>query len=156
MNVRSMAKRSFSTASIHIGIAVDTERGSSPPSSATPIANRSSRSQKNPPVSIASAGPDALAPRLMSGRTFTITNLGMFGIDAFTPILNLPEAAILGVGRIIAKPVVIDEDTEELAVRQDATLSLTFDHRVVDGAPAARFLQTLSRTIERPTSWLMR
>jgi pyruvate dehydrogenase E2 component (dihydrolipoamide acetyltransferase) len=80
----------------------------------------------------------------------------MFGIDAFTPILNLPECAILGVGRIVPRPVVIDEETEEIAVRRMLTLSLTFDHRVVDGAPAARFLQALVGMIERPTTWLMR
>ena len=105
---------------------------------------------------IASSRAGTLAPDLMSGSTFTITNLGMFGVDAFTPILNLPEAAILGVGRIVAKPVVIDEETEAIAVRKMLTLSLTFDHRIVDGAPAARFLQMLGRMIERPSSWLMR
>ena len=98
----------------------------------------------------------AIDPDALTGGTFTISNLGMFGIDAFTPILNLPECAILGVGRIVAKPVVIDEDTEEIAVRRILTLSLTFDHRIVDGAPAARFLQTLSGMIERPFTWLLR
>jgi pyruvate dehydrogenase E2 component (dihydrolipoamide acetyltransferase) len=143
-------------ASIHIGIAVDAERGLFAPV----IRNADSKSlfaiAEESAGLIASARAGSLAPDLMSGSTFTITNLGMFGIDAFTPILNLPEAAILGVGRIVAKPVVIDEETEEIAVRKMLTLSLTFDHRIVDGAPAARFLQTLSRMIEHPTSWLMR
>jgi pyruvate dehydrogenase E2 component (dihydrolipoamide acetyltransferase) len=80
----------------------------------------------------------------------------MFDVDAFTPIINLPECAILGLGRIQARAVVIDEDTEAVAVRKMMALSLTFDHRVVDGAPAARFLQSLRRKIERPYTWLMR
>jgi pyruvate dehydrogenase E2 component (dihydrolipoamide acetyltransferase) len=143
-------------ASVHIGIAVDGERGLFAPV----IRNADRKSlftiAEESTGLIASARAGSLAPDLMSGSTFTITNLGMFGVDAFTPILNLPEAAILGVGRIVAKPVVIDEETEEIAVRKMLTLSLTFDHRSVDGAPAARFLQSLSRMIERPASWLMR
>ena len=83
----------------------------------------------------------------LSGGTFTITNLGALGIDAFTPVINPPECAILGVGRIIAKPAVVDG---EIAVRQMMTLSLTFDHRLNDGAPAARFLQRISQLIEQP------
>ncbi len=71
----------------------------------------------------------------------------MYDIDAFTPIINLPEAAILGVGRIQSKPVVQDG---EIVVRQMWTLSLVFDHRLVDGAPAARFLQRIKQFIENP------
>jgi pyruvate/2-oxoglutarate dehydrogenase complex dihydrolipoamide acyltransferase (E2) component len=92
----------------------------------------------------------------MHGGTFTITNLGPYAIDAFTPIINLPECAILGVGRIRARPVVIDEATEQIAVRRMLALSLTFDHRLVDGAPAARFLQQVKQYVERPTLWLVR
>lgn len=95
-------------------------------------------------------------PEDLSGATFTITNLGMYEIDAFTPIVNLPQCAILGVGRIIPRPVVVDETTAEIAVRRMLTLSLTFDHRLVDGAPAARFLQRIKHFVERPTSWLFR
>jgi pyruvate dehydrogenase E2 component (dihydrolipoamide acetyltransferase) len=76
----------------------------------------------------------------VSGGTFTITNLGTWGVDAFTPILNLGETGILGVGRIAEKPVIY---RGEIARRSMLTLSLTFDHRVVDGAPAAAFLQTV-------------
>jgi len=92
----------------------------------------------------------------VSGGTFTITNLGMFEIDAFTPMVNLPQCAILGLGRIIAKPVVVDETSEQVAVRRMLSLSLTFDHRLVDGAPAARFLQRIKHLVERPTLWLFR
>ncbi len=88
-----------------------------------------------------------LTPGELQGGTFTITNLGNFGIDAFTPIINPPESAILGVGRILKKPVV---DNDEIVIRSMLTLSLTFDHRVVDGAPAAQFLQTVSNYIQDP------
>ena len=88
-----------------------------------------------------------LTPRELQGGTFTITNLGNFGIDAFTPIINPPESAILGVGRILKKPVV---HNDEIAIRSMLTLSLTFDHRVIDGAPAAQFLQTVAGYIQDP------
>jgi pyruvate dehydrogenase E2 component (dihydrolipoamide acetyltransferase) len=80
----------------------------------------------------------------ISGGTFTITNLGAYGIDAFTPVINPPEAAILGVGRIVEKLVIYHGD---VARRRMMVLSLTFDHRLVDGAPAAAFLQTLADTL---------
>jgi pyruvate dehydrogenase E2 component (dihydrolipoamide acetyltransferase) len=83
----------------------------------------------------------------LTGGTFTITNLGMFEVDAFTPVINPPETAILGVGRILEKPVGVDG---QVVVRQMVTLSLAFDHRLVDGAPAARFLQRIKRLIENP------
>ncbi len=83
----------------------------------------------------------------ITGGTFTVTNLGTFGIDAFTPILNPPEAAILGVGRIFERLTRRDSD---LVWRQKIVLSLTIDHRVVDGAPAAAFLQTLREFLEQP------
>jgi pyruvate dehydrogenase E2 component (dihydrolipoamide acetyltransferase) len=80
----------------------------------------------------------------------------MYEIDAFTPIVNLPECAILGLGRVVARPVVIDQAAETVAVRKMMALSLTFDHRIVDGAPAARFLQRLKQMVERPYAWLTR
>ena len=86
-------------------------------------------------------------PDDLTGGTFTITNLGMYDIDAFTPIINLPEAAILGAGRIQPKAVVRDD---QIVARQMWTLSLTFDHRLVDGAPAARFLQRIKHYVEEP------
>jgi pyruvate dehydrogenase E2 component (dihydrolipoamide acetyltransferase) len=89
----------------------------------------------------------------LQGGTFTITNLGIYGIDAFTPIINLPQCAILGVGRIIAKPAVWQD---QVVPRQMMALSLTFDHRVVDGGPAARFLNTVREYVEQPYQWLTR
>jgi pyruvate dehydrogenase E2 component (dihydrolipoamide acetyltransferase) len=83
----------------------------------------------------------------ITGGTFTISNLGVYGIDAFTPVLNPPESAILGVGALREKAVARDgEVTAELSM----TLSLTFDHRIIDGAPAARFLARIRELIEQP------
>jgi len=81
------------------------------------------------------------------GSTFTVTNLGMFGAEIFTPIINPPETAILGVGRIVEKPAVKDG---QIVVRSMMLLSLSFDHRVVDGAPAAQFLQRVKQILENP------
>jgi pyruvate dehydrogenase E2 component (dihydrolipoamide acetyltransferase) len=89
----------------------------------------------------------------LRGGTFTVTNLGSFGIEAFTPIINTPETAILGIGSIHRDAVVLDDD--RIVPGEMATLSLTFDHRVVDGAPAARFLQTLRNLAENPAGWLV-
>ncbi len=86
-----------------------------------------------------------IQPEALSGGTFTITNLGSYDVDGFTPVINLPEAAILGVGRIALKPVVKEG---QVAMRNMLTLSLTFDHRLVDGAPAAKFLQYIKQLIE--------
>jgi pyruvate dehydrogenase E2 component (dihydrolipoamide acetyltransferase) len=83
----------------------------------------------------------------MRDATFTVTNLGAFGIDAFTPIIPLPQCAVLGVGRIAREPAVVED---RIVPRDVVTLSLTFDHRVVDGAPAARFLDTLRHYVEQP------
>jgi pyruvate dehydrogenase E2 component (dihydrolipoamide acetyltransferase) len=87
----------------------------------------------------------------MRNATFTLSNLGMFGVDAFTPILHLPQCSTLGVGRIVREPAVVDV---ALVPRDRVTLSLTFDHRIVDGAPAARFLDDLRHSIEQPPVWL--
>jgi pyruvate dehydrogenase E2 component (dihydrolipoamide acetyltransferase) len=142
-------------AAVHIGLAVDAERGLLVPvvrdadrKSVRQIAAESARL-------VAAARDGGIAPDDLRGGTFTLTNLGRYEIDAFTPIVNLPECAILGVGRIVARPVVVDAATEAIAVRKLMALSLTFDHRLVDGAPAARFLQRVKRLIERPTLWLL-
>jgi pyruvate dehydrogenase E2 component (dihydrolipoamide acetyltransferase) len=89
----------------------------------------------------------ALSTSEMQGGCFTITNLGAYGIDAFTPIINPPECAVLGIGRVRRVPVM---DGENIVGRESVTLSLTFDHRIVDGGPAARFLQTLAKCVENP------
>ena len=84
----------------------------------------------------------------VTGGTFTISNLGSIGVDTFTPVLNPPEAAILGVGRIVRKPVV--SESGDLVAGTRMSLSLTFDHRLNDGAAAARFLQRVGQYIEQP------
>jgi pyruvate dehydrogenase E2 component (dihydrolipoamide acetyltransferase) len=89
-----------------------------------------------------------LNPDEMGGGTFTITNVGAWGsVDWFTPIINQPESAILGVGRTVERPVVVDG---QIVVRPMMGLSLSFDHRVIDGAPAAEFLAVLLGLIEQP------
>ncbi|MBW8875326.1 MAG: 2-oxo acid dehydrogenase subunit E2 [Acidobacteria bacterium] len=90
----------------------------------------------------------ALRPQDVLGGTATVTNLGAHGIDAFTPVLNPPQSAILGVGRIAERPVVEDG---RLAVGWTCVLSLTFDHRVTDGAPAAELLAAVARRMNDPS-----
>lgn len=89
----------------------------------------------------------ALAVEEVTGGTFTISNVSMLGMDGFTPVLNPPETGILGVGRVIEKPAVFEG---EITIRNMMTLSLTFDHRVVDGAPAMAFLNDLARYLAQP------
>jgi pyruvate dehydrogenase E2 component (dihydrolipoamide acetyltransferase) len=88
-----------------------------------------------------------LLPEEYTGATFSISNLGMLGIDEFTAVINPPEAAILAVGAVTAKPVVRDG---QVVVRQMMRVTLSCDHRVIDGATGARFLQTFKRTLENP------
>jgi len=88
-----------------------------------------------------------ISPENLTGGTFTITNLGNYDVDAFTPVINVPELAILGVSRIFDKVVPYEG---EIKVRKMITLSLVFDHRLVDGAPAARFLQRVKEYVEYP------
>lgn len=132
---------------VHVGVAVALEDGLLVPvvrdadrKSLQEIAQEARRLAER-----ARAG--TLTPAEASGSTFTVTNLGMYGVDAFTPIVNPPEAAILGIGRIVERPVRQDGG---LAWRQVMTLSLTFDHRLVDGAPAAAFLQAVRARLEDP------
>ena len=140
---------------VHMGIAVDTERGLLVPVVRDAHLKSIQRIAEESAALIAEARAGTSKPDQLGGSTFSITNLGMYEIDAFTPIINLPECAILGIGRIVARQVVIDEETEELAIRKMLALSLTFDHRVVDGGPAARFLQAIKRSIEQPYGWLI-
>ena len=93
---------------------------------------------------------NASVPGELSGSTFSLTTLGFYEIDAFTPILNPPEVGILGIGRI--HEAVIPEDGK-IGIGHVMTLSLTFDHRAIDGAPAAAFLQTVKRLVESPETY---
>jgi pyruvate dehydrogenase E2 component (dihydrolipoamide acetyltransferase) len=91
-----------------------------------------------------------LAPDDVADGTFTVTNLGGLGVESFTPIINPPQAGILGIGRIMEKPVVLGED---IHIRSMMTLSLVFDHRLIDGAPAAKFLAKVKELLEQP-GWI--
>jgi pyruvate dehydrogenase E2 component (dihydrolipoamide acetyltransferase) len=147
MNVRLAEGGLQRLSEINIGVALDTERGLLVPV----VRDAAAKSLLQIQRALAELAERALAGRSLpddlSGGTFTITNLGMFDVDAFTPIINPPESAILGVGRIVAKPVAVDR---QVVVRDMLTLSLSFDHRLIDGAPAARFLQRVKQLVERP------
>jgi pyruvate dehydrogenase E2 component (dihydrolipoamide acetyltransferase) len=88
----------------------------------------------------------------ISDGTFTITNLGTTGIELFTPIINPPQVAILGVGMVQRRPIAVGD---ALAIRPSVYLSLVFDHRAVDGVPAAHFLQELKRLLEKPQDYAL-
>lgn len=135
-------------ARINLGIAVDTPRGLMVPviQDADKKSLRVLGSEFRQMADRALAGKSLLED--FSGGTFTITNLGIYDIDAFTPVINLPEAAILGVGRIHEKVVPFNAKIE---IRNMLSLSLVFDHRLNDGAPAARFLQRIKNYIENPS-----
>jgi len=147
MNARLAPDAIERLAHINLGMAIDTERGLLVPviRDADKKNLRQLSAEFRELVGRARAG--KAMPDDLTGGTFTITNLGMHDVLAFTPIINLPEAAILGVGCITPKPVVREE---QVVVRQMLLLSLVFDHRVVDGAPAARFLQHIKALIEEP------
>lgn len=93
-----------------------------------------------------------LAPNELQGSTFTISNLGMYGVQSFGPIINQPNSAILGVSATIEKPVVINK---EIVIRPIMSLGLTIDHRVVDGLAGAKFMKELKELIENPISMLI-
>jgi pyruvate dehydrogenase E2 component (dihydrolipoamide acetyltransferase) len=97
---------------------------------------------------IGKARSNSLTMEDVTGGTFTISNLSASSVDSFTPILRPPETGILGVGRVVEKPVVTKG---EIVIRSMMGLSLTIDHRVVDGAPASEFLQLLGSYLEQPT-----
>jgi pyruvate dehydrogenase E2 component (dihydrolipoamide acetyltransferase) len=147
MNARLNGDAIEQLSHVNVGVAVDAERGLLVPvlRDADEMGLRELGTHFREVVGRAREGKSLLDE--LSGGTFTITNLGMFDIDAFTPVMNPPELAILGVGRIQPKPVV---HAGEVVVRQMVTLSLAFDHRLVDGAPAARFLQRIKRLMENP------
>lgn len=132
---------------IHIGLAVDTDRGLLVPVVRDADTKGLMQLAKETQTLVERARSGQCSPAELSGGTFTLTNLGMLGVDAFTPVINLPECAILGVGRIKLKPVMVGE---RVVGRHMVWLSLSFDHRLVDGGPAARFLQRVTQLTERP------
>lgn len=137
---------------VHIGVAVAVEDGLVVP--VVKFANEQSLSQIGAAVKdfASRARSKKLTPQEMEGSTFTVSNLGMFGIESFTSIINQPNSAILSVGAIVEKPVVKDG---QIVVGHTMKLSLACDHRTVDGATGAQFLQTLKEYIENPIAMLI-
>ncbi|MDF2682188.1 MAG: branched-chain alpha-keto acid dehydrogenase subunit [Brevibacillus sp.] len=137
---------------VHLGIAVALEQGLVVPvvryAESTSVLDLSRRIK----ALAAQAREGTLGMEEMQGSTFSITNLGAYGIDFFTPVLNPPEAGILGVGAVQETPVFIGEEVQRRSI---LPLSLTFDHRVLDGAPAAGFLHTLKKYLEEPYRMLL-
>lgn len=132
---------------VHLGFAAQTERGLVVPV----VRDAHARDAESLTAEFARLTEAARAGRLtpgeLTGGTFTLNNYGVFGVDGSTPIINHPEAAMLGVGRIVPKPWVHEG---ELAVRQVVQLSLTFDHRVCDGGTAGGFLRYVADCVEQP------
>ena len=137
----------------NIGLAVDTEQGLLVPVikdvGNLPLAEVARKSREL----IEATRSRRVSPDDLRGGNFTITSLGSFDIESFTPIINFPETAVLGIGSIIREPVAGPGDS--IVLRDMMRLSLTFDHRVVDGAPAARFLQEVRRVLENPAVFLL-
>jgi pyruvate/2-oxoglutarate dehydrogenase complex dihydrolipoamide acyltransferase (E2) component len=132
---------------VHVGVAMDLGKGLIVPKvrDADRKSIREISTDLDRLVEAAKAGILALDDLTLG--TFTLTNLGAWDIDEFTPIVNHPESAILGVGRIVEKPVARNG---QVAIEPRLALSLSFDHRIIDGAPGAAFLKTIKDTIEEP------
>jgi pyruvate dehydrogenase E2 component (dihydrolipoamide acetyltransferase) len=132
---------------INVGVAVATENGLVVP--VIHSANKRSLSEIEGIIRerTEKAQQGKLSKEEVTGGTFTVTNLGMYGVDFFAPIINPPEAAILGVGRIDDKLTMVDGKVDSLPF---VTLSLSYDHRIVDGAPAGTFLRSVKEKVERP------
>jgi pyruvate dehydrogenase E2 component (dihydrolipoamide acetyltransferase) len=140
---------------VHVGLAVALDEGLIVPvvrdADAKPIHVLAAESADL----AAKARDGGLGPDDLTGGTFTVTSLGMFDIDVFTPIINTPQAAILGVGRIADRPVFVADTGTEIERRAFLTLSLTIDHRILDGAPGAQFLGAVRDMLEHPYQLVM-
>ena len=136
---------------INIAFAVETDKGLFAPVIFDVTDKTLSQIAAESRALISTAQDGRLRIEQIQGGVITVTNLGAYGVDAFTPIINLPQSAILGVGRFVHEPVVVGEAIE---IRDTVALSLTFDHRVIDGAPAARFLEYICKLIADPSAAL--
>ncbi|PJF48963.1 MAG: 2-oxo acid dehydrogenase subunit E2 [Chloroflexi bacterium] len=134
-------------ARVHLGFAVDTPRGLLAPVIRDAHALSLRQLAEAAKALVADAAAGKLSPDVLAGGTFTVTNLGSLGVESFTPILNPPQVAILGVGSVNLKPI-LPEGARDVVFAPHLGLSLTVDHQFVDGAPAARFLQALAHNIE--------
>ncbi|SHJ10531.1 2-oxo acid dehydrogenase subunit E2 [Desulfofundulus thermosubterraneus] len=150
VNSRSSENEIFLPGSVNIGVAVALENGLVVPNIKN--AHQLSLEQISTKVKdlATRARNNELDPEDVENGTFTISNLGMFGAEGFTPIINRPETAILGVGTIRTKPALVDGRLEK---RYFMTLSLSFDHRIIDGSLAAEFLSRLKEMLEDPYPW---
>ncbi|MBA7583106.1 Dihydrolipoyllysine-residue acetyltransferase component of pyruvate dehydrogenase complex [subsurface metagenome] len=129
---------------VHLGIAVDSPRGLMVPVICNAHLLSLKEISKEARRLNTACQEDTILPDELNGGTFTVTNLGTMGIESFTPILNIPQVAILGVCSVSLKPIMKDNEIRFIPY---IGLSLTFDHRAVDGAPAAKFLQELNMVI---------
>ncbi|RAO59156.1 Dihydrolipoyllysine-residue acetyltransferase [Micromonospora saelicesensis] len=145
--VDTEAQRIVQSAGVHLGIAAQTDRGLLVPVLRDAQRLTTAELAAELAATTAAARAGSLPPARLTGGTFTLNNYGVFGVDGSTPIINHPEAALLGVGRIVDKPWVVDG---QLAVRKVTQLSLTFDHRVCDGGVAGGFLRHVADCVERP------
>ncbi|MFI6241582.1 dihydrolipoamide acetyltransferase family protein [Micromonospora sp. NPDC050795] len=145
--VDTEAQRIVQSAGVHLGIAAQTDRGLLVPVVRDAQRLTTAELAAELAATTAAARAGSLPPARLTGGTFTLNNYGVFGVDGSTPIINHPEAALLGVGRIVDKPWVVDG---QLAVRKVTQLSLTFDHRVCDGGVAGGFLRHVADCVERP------
>ena len=153
LNAQWLDDRILLPDAIHIAVAVDTEAGLLVPVIRNVPSLSVQRIAEESRSLVEKARARQLGPDDLQGGTFTITNLGMYGIDTFSPIINPPQCAILGTGRIVSKPAVWND---QLVSRKRMALSLTIDHRIVDGGAAARFLNTVREFVEEPFLWLTR
>jgi pyruvate dehydrogenase E2 component (dihydrolipoamide acetyltransferase) len=145
--------RTVADTEIHIGIAVDTSAGLLVPV-VREVLRKSLVAVADEARSLAQRARDGqLTATEMQGAVMTVSNLGGFGIDAFTPVINYPEISILGLGAIRREPVVGTND--QVVIRERMVLSLTFDHAAVDGAPAAAFLAELASAMANPAALLL-
>lgn len=151
LNCTWSGERLVRSEAVHLSLAVDTPRGL--------VAPVLREAHTMPPALVMARARDlagraragALRAEELQGGTFTVTNLGGLGIDAFTPVVIPPQVAILGIGRLLERPWVV---AGQVLPRTTAWLSLTFDHRALDGAPAARFLAALSECLASPAPHL--
>ena len=147
LNSRLQDDKIIISKSVHLGVAIAIDEGLKVPV----IRDAQTKSLKAISAELADlakrGAAGQLTPAELTGSTFTITNSGVFGAVLSTPIINPPESAILGMGRIAKEPVVLDD---RIVIRKMMYLCLSYDHRVVDGAPAVKFLQRVKLLLEQP------
>lgn len=148
LNARVEGDEIVQSSAVHLGFAAQTDRGLVVPVVRDAHAMTTVELADALAAATEQARAGTLPPERLTGGTFTLNNYGVFGVDGSTPIINHPEAALVGIGRIVDKPWAVEG---QLAVRKVAQVSLTFDHRVCDGGVAGGFLRYVADCIEAPT-----